>query len=157
MNTKYKDLIEQTFEFPQEEFETRDNHLLFHGIDLMALIKRLGNEIGAKQRYFTRNEKSAQALPPEWSKLQANERKLHVAYQHNLRLYCIRLSDEVVILFNGGVKTPGRITAQECKVVRQYFYMANKLCQTIDQALRNKEIKLNGLKLEIPTDFELIL
>ena len=29
MNTKYKDLIEQTFDFPQEEFHTENGNLLF--------------------------------------------------------------------------------------------------------------------------------
>ena len=32
MNTKYKDLIEQTFDFPQEEFKTTNGDLFFHNI-----------------------------------------------------------------------------------------------------------------------------
>lgn len=42
MNTKYIDLIEQTFDFPQEEFQLQDNQLRFHGIDLMRLIAEYG-------------------------------------------------------------------------------------------------------------------
>lgn len=42
MKTKYIDLIDQTFDFPQEEFTLKDNTLNFHGIDLMALIKKYG-------------------------------------------------------------------------------------------------------------------
>ncbi|WP_428740842.1 arginine decarboxylase [Tenacibaculum sp.] len=42
MNTKYKDLIEQTFDFPQEEFHTEENNLFFHDIDLMQLVKQYG-------------------------------------------------------------------------------------------------------------------
>ncbi len=42
MNTKYKDLIEQTFDFPQEEFHTEKNNLFFHNIDLMQLVKQYG-------------------------------------------------------------------------------------------------------------------
>ncbi|NVK51333.1 MAG: arginine decarboxylase [Flavobacteriaceae bacterium] len=42
MNTKYKDLIEQTFDFPQEEFHIENNDLLFHDIDLMRLVKQYG-------------------------------------------------------------------------------------------------------------------
>jgi arginine decarboxylase len=38
MNTKYKDLIEQTFDFPQEEFHTENGNLLFHNIDLAQLV-----------------------------------------------------------------------------------------------------------------------
>lgn len=45
MNTKYKDLIEQTFEFPQEEFQTHNNNLSFHEIDLMKLIESYGTPL----------------------------------------------------------------------------------------------------------------
>ncbi|MEE3999614.1 arginine decarboxylase [Tenacibaculum sp. FZY0031] len=42
MNTKYKDLIEQTFDFPQGEFHTENNNLFFHNIDMMELVKQYG-------------------------------------------------------------------------------------------------------------------
>lgn len=42
MNTKYIDLISQTYDFPQEEFQLEGNHLKFHGIDLMALVQEYG-------------------------------------------------------------------------------------------------------------------
>ena len=45
MNTKYKDLIAQTFDFPQEEFHTEDGNLLFHNVDLSALIKDYGTPL----------------------------------------------------------------------------------------------------------------
>lgn len=45
MKTKYVDLIEQTFEFPQEEFTVKNNELNFHGIDLMALVKQYGTPL----------------------------------------------------------------------------------------------------------------
>jgi len=45
MNTKYKDLIEQTFDFPQEEFQTENGNLLFHNIDLIKLIEQYGTPL----------------------------------------------------------------------------------------------------------------
>ncbi|WP_299624752.1 arginine decarboxylase [uncultured Tenacibaculum sp.] len=45
MNTKYKDLIEQTFDFPQEEFHTKHEELFFHDINLMELIKQYGTPL----------------------------------------------------------------------------------------------------------------
>lgn len=42
MNTKYIDLINQTFYFPQEEFKLEDKHLQFHDIDLMKLVEDYG-------------------------------------------------------------------------------------------------------------------
>ncbi|MFP4469207.1 MAG: arginine decarboxylase [Bacteroidota bacterium] len=45
MKVKYIDLIEQTFEFPQEEFEVIDNELYFHDIPLMDIIKQYGTPV----------------------------------------------------------------------------------------------------------------
>ncbi|CAM1334939.1 arginine decarboxylase [Tenacibaculum aestuariivivum] len=45
MNTRYKDLIEQTFDFPQAEFHTEDDNLFFHNIDMMELVKQYGSPL----------------------------------------------------------------------------------------------------------------
>ncbi|PQJ73098.1 type III PLP-dependent enzyme domain-containing protein [Polaribacter butkevichii] len=45
MNTKYIDLVEQTFDFPQEEFKTENNKLFWHGINLMELIEQYGSPL----------------------------------------------------------------------------------------------------------------
>jgi len=45
LNTKYKDLINQTFYFPQEEFKLEDNNLQFHDIDLMELVEEYGTPL----------------------------------------------------------------------------------------------------------------
>ena len=45
MRTKYFDLIEQTFDFPQDEFNLQEDRLLFHGIDLMRLINEYGTPL----------------------------------------------------------------------------------------------------------------
>ena len=42
MKNKYIDLIEQTFEFPQDEFSVVDNELNFHEVPLMDVIKQYG-------------------------------------------------------------------------------------------------------------------
>ncbi|NCT18874.1 MAG: arginine decarboxylase [Flavobacteriaceae bacterium CG2_30_34_30] len=42
MKTRYIDLIDQTFYFPQEEFTLKDNELRFHDIDLMGLVEEYG-------------------------------------------------------------------------------------------------------------------
>ena len=39
MNTKYIDLIDQSFNFPQQEFKLEEKYLHFHDIDLMALVE----------------------------------------------------------------------------------------------------------------------
>lgn len=45
MNIKYLDLIDQTYYFPQEEFDLKENNLFFHGIDLMELIQTYGTPL----------------------------------------------------------------------------------------------------------------
>ena len=42
MNTKYFDLINQSFDFPQEEFTLEESKLRFHDIDLMQLVEQYG-------------------------------------------------------------------------------------------------------------------
>ncbi|MEK6449808.1 MULTISPECIES: arginine decarboxylase [Myroides] len=45
MNTKYADLINQTFYFPQEEFKLNKDNLQFHNIDLMGLVEKYGTPL----------------------------------------------------------------------------------------------------------------
>ena len=45
MNTKYFDLINQTYYFPQEEFTLNKDNLEFHNIDLMKLVEQYGTPL----------------------------------------------------------------------------------------------------------------
>ena len=45
MNTKYSDLINQSFYFPQDEFKLEDKNLQFHDIDLMKLVEDYGTPL----------------------------------------------------------------------------------------------------------------
>ncbi|WP_445383830.1 arginine decarboxylase [Robiginitalea sp. IMCC43444] len=45
MNITYKDLIDQTYYFPTEEFELKDSNLMFHGIPLMDLVAKYGSPL----------------------------------------------------------------------------------------------------------------
>lgn len=45
MKNKYYDLIEQTFEFPNQEFTVEENELLWNGISLMDVIKQYGTPL----------------------------------------------------------------------------------------------------------------
>ncbi|MEG1664937.1 MAG: arginine decarboxylase [Mucinivorans sp.] len=45
MKNKYIDLIEQTFEFPQDEFMVSDGDLNFHDVPLMDIIKQYGTPL----------------------------------------------------------------------------------------------------------------
>ena len=45
MKNKYIDLIEQTFEFPNDEFKVIDNELYFNEVPLMDIIKQYGTPL----------------------------------------------------------------------------------------------------------------
>ncbi len=45
MNTKYINLIEQTYDFPQEEFTLEDSSLKFHDIPLIDLVEKYGSPL----------------------------------------------------------------------------------------------------------------
>jgi len=45
MHIRYRDLIDQTYYFPQEEFSLRSSELLFHGVDLNALVAEYGTPL----------------------------------------------------------------------------------------------------------------
>ena len=42
MSNTYTDLVKQTFDFPQEGFQVKDNYLHFNGVDLKKLIDKYG-------------------------------------------------------------------------------------------------------------------
>ncbi|MBZ9628337.1 arginine decarboxylase [Psychroflexus sp. CAK57W] len=45
MNTKYIDLISQTYDFPQDEFTLHEDELKFHNINLMELVENYGTPL----------------------------------------------------------------------------------------------------------------
>lgn len=45
MRIKYSDLIDQSFEFPQDEFRVEDGELYFHEVPLMDIIKQYGTPL----------------------------------------------------------------------------------------------------------------
>jgi len=86
MKNKYIDLIEQTFEFPNEEFKVDDNELYFNEVPLMDIIKQYGTPL--KISY----------LPKISSQIQKAKRMFNVAmakvdYQSNYNYcYCTKSS-----------------------------------------------------------------
>lgn len=102
---------------------------------IRSWIRKIGNEIGAHEQYF-RFEGfrggDARAFPPP---------SKYLDIDCDLRLYCMRINQDIVILFSGAKKTAP--TAQECDFVRPHFLLANKLTPVIDQALRDGDIKID--------------
>ena len=100
--------------------------------------KKIGDEMGALEDFF-RFENAAQALPP------SGRHKVEDLYinfgNFPLRLYCLRISETLVVLFNGGEKTAD--TAQEGKT-SMAFQEANIFAKRIFDALREKDIYITA-------------
>lgn len=94
----------------------------------------IGDEHGALE-YFFRFENAAQALPPSGTyKVQ----DISIKYGNfPLRLYCLRISEKLVVLFNGGEKTAGTAQGGRTSMV---FQEANIFAKRILDALQHKEI-----------------
>ncbi len=54
----YRELIEQTFEFPQKEFKVRDHELLFNDVPVMDIIEQYGTPL--KLTYLPRISENIQ-------------------------------------------------------------------------------------------------
>jgi len=45
MNNTYQGLVDQTFNFPQEDFKVKDDYLQYNDIDIKALIDKYGTPL----------------------------------------------------------------------------------------------------------------
>jgi hypothetical protein len=116
--------------------------------NILALLKIMGNEKGALPIFF-RDESQAQALPPE-RYVAIKQNMLHFI-DADLRLFCLRLSNEIVVLFNGGIKESQK--TQDSPDLFPKFRLAQRICKTITQKIIDKELVIHGNRLK--GDFEL--
>lgn len=99
---------------------------------------KIGDEMGALEDFF-RFENAAQALPPSGTH---KVEDLYINFGNfPLRLYCLRISETLVVLFNGGKKTSD--TAQGGKTSMS-FQEANIFAKRILDALREKDIYITN-------------
>jgi hypothetical protein len=113
------------------------NHLHSNELDkLIAFIENLGENLGADQDFF-RHERLAQALPPERRSMRRyNLLEFLETERYDFRLYCLRLSNSVVILFNGGLKTNNN--PENCPNVAPHFRNAQIFCKRIEEKLKDR-------------------
>jgi hypothetical protein len=118
--------------------------------ELIAFIREIGMKYGAKKSLF-RHEAAAEALAvPTVSHIDIDsDEETHFG----LRLYCIRLTESIVILLNGDRKTTQK--AQDCPNCKYHFQLANKISVKITQAIIEKDIILENKTILFDEDFEL--
>lgn len=108
------------------------------------IVRVIGNKKGAKESLF-RFENSASALPP--SGKHRIEELIFDFGRFPLRLYCYRISEQIVVLFNGGVKTSHTAQISDSSI---YFHEANQYSKRIYEALFVKKdliISSNGREI----------
>jgi len=97
-------------------------------ISIREMLKMIGNKYEAGEQFF-RHEGQAQALP--------SKKVNFIEIKSNLRLYCLRINNNAVILFNGGYKDAQK--AQDSKI-SFHFQQANMISKKILKSINNKSI-----------------
>ncbi len=125
-----------------DKFFVKFRNDVIHKNSLQELAKfldiQIGEKKGALKEYF-RFENAAYALPPAGAYL---IEEISISYSHfPLRLYCLRISDSLVILFNGAEKTSN--TAQSGKT-SMVFEEANQFAKKILAAIYQKDIFIDA-------------
>lgn len=101
---------------------------------ILAYIQRMLNASGFLERYFRPEGKMRDrvcALPIESGKL---------------RLYCLRLSDSVMIAGNGGIKNVKRY--EDCQELNGYVITLKKLDEAINIAVKKGNITIEEHSIE---------
>lgn len=133
-----------------EQYENEDNEYYQSANELLYLITQsIGNIYGATNDFFDRYKNYAQALPPKPKKWipEINEIGIHFP----LRLYCYRISESIVVLFNGGIKDAR--TDQKSKNISLKFYEAQQFAKRIAQAMQDGTIIITKDNKHL-TDFQ---
>lgn len=117
----------ETEEFFRAHYHDED--LRPHLQELGQLLRQIGERTGAVPSFF-RHERSAFALPPS-GKPRVGQLLLNFE-DCPVRLYCLRISNQIVILFNGAKKTS--LTAQDGETAIA-FREANRLAECITRAI----------------------
>lgn len=106
----------------------------FNGI--VTFLKELGLMYGAGVDKFKQEGIAQRVDQPLFIEIEEDDRN------HNdfgLRLYCYRINDEVVLLFNGDRKTVSG-DVMRCDNCRDYFLRANDLAKIIKEAFDSENL-----------------
>ena len=144
-----------TFKFEDDEQTETDKFFSkFEGNEFVAAdlenlagwLTLIGQKYGAKIDFF-RQEASAQALPPPMSKM------VREVIVNNLRLYCVCVSEQIVILANGGMKTSQKV--QDSSEVLQHFRFANVMSKQVNELIKDGDFEYRGKNITHLNEIEL--
>lgn len=118
--------------------------------EINRFIEKIGKKHGAQERFFKR-EGFAERLPPATYHFIDSDGET----DFGLRLYCVRISEEIVILLNGDRKITQSI--KDCPNCKPHFDFANKISDAIYEARKNDKIEIDGFDIKMDDDFVLII
>ncbi|MDO5968670.1 hypothetical protein Q4Q35_02510 [Flavivirga aquimarina] len=136
INSEENSLFEEFIKKHTKENNEKLDHIL-------NWLRQIGINYGAKPDYFRPEGETADtsALPPKGINRKPQYTEYGKKKANNLRLYCLRANDSVVILFSGDIKIKDK--AQDCPNVKRHFKLANRLTKAIDKAFHEDEIIWN--------------
>lgn len=111
-----------------EEFEEAT------GMLLTFVLNVIGDEHGAKDYFFNRHENQVFGFPPR--RINLREVKYHFP-NFPLRLYALKISEEIVVLFNGGVKDG---PTNQTSSLNMEWHNACQFAKAIEDAIRSEDI-----------------
>jgi hypothetical protein len=124
-----------------DTYTVSGNPLEEKALQLFRLItESIGNRYGATDDFFDRVENRVQALPPKPKGWVEEIKDLGINFP--LRLFCYRITEQIVVLFNGGIKDADSV--QESKNLSVKFYEAQTFVKKIEEALQLEMIEISS-------------
>lgn len=106
--------------------------------EIRSQIKKIGSKFGANPRRF-KKERKAFALAQYYPERMENDGI------YGLRVYCLIISENVVIMLNGGDKKHTDPT--DCKNVSIHFHNANYLHDRIQDYIKDRTLTIEGKEI----------
>lgn len=118
-----------------------DETHLYHqaALEVLNLIYLIGSDYGATDNFINRRENKAHSLPPKPNQKIKVIQEIGIHFP--LRLYCYRIRENILILFNGGLKEAH--SHQESPDLSYKFHEVQNFVTKIENALLDEMIVYN--------------
>lgn len=117
---------------------------------LVSFIAQMGERKGAIKNFFKNEDYAFRFSVPGYI-------ETYNPLNFGFRLYCLPINENIVILFNGCMKSNQKAT--QCPNCSSHFRTANRLSQKINEAINEGSIQINESEdaLIIEEDFTLFI